>query len=377
MTETIRVPRPRVQRTGPGLHRIAATVEDREVFFESSLPLSPRPDSLVCAFLLPAMARGVDLSVEGGLGAGFLANLSKARMLAREWWPWLSRGEVRAVLREDAPATEDAGLFYTGGVDSTYALHELHRSLRYAVFIEGFDIPLEDTPRLTAARAWLSHTTRTSGVAFAVVRTNLRSHPLFRALNWEITHGAALASVAHALGAILGKMYLSASDVAPPWGSRPELDAAWSSASMRVESYGAQRTRLERVAAIAGWEPVRGRLRVCWENKSSDLNCGYCERCVRTRLQLHASGAPDALDSFPAGPSLRLAVRRLDPLQQELRGQWHELARALGDTPLRRDVERALARDRPPHWRRGARGAARLARRAARWASRRAAALLF
>jgi hypothetical protein len=130
MTATIRIPRPRVQCTGPGLHRIAATVEDHEIFFESSLPLSPRADSLVCAFLPPAMARGADLAVEGGVGAGFLENLGDARRLAREWWPGLSRGEVRAVLREDAPASLDAGLFYTAGADSTYALHELFRTLR-------------------------------------------------------------------------------------------------------------------------------------------------------------------------------------------------------------------------------------------------------
>jgi len=377
MTSTIRIPRPRLQRTGPGLHRIAAVVEDHEVYFESSLPLSPRPESLVCAFLLPAMARGADLAVEGAVGARFLSNLESARERARDWWPWLSRGEVRAVLRDDPAASQDSGLFYTGGADSTCALRELRGSVRYAVFIEGFDIRLEDTPRLTAARAWLSQTTRAAGVAFAVVRTNLRSHPLFRGLSWEITHGAALASVAHALGAILGRMYLAASDVGPPWGSLPELDAAWSSESMSIESYGAERTRLERVASIAGWEPVRGRLRVCWENKSSDLNCGYCEKCIRTRLQLHASGAPDALDSFPAGPGLRLAMRRLDPLQHELRGQWQEIARALADSPLGREVERTLAREKPPVLRRGARGAGRLARRAARWASRRAAAILF
>ena len=284
MTSTIRIPRPQIQRSVPGLHRIVATVDDREVFFESSLPLSPRPESLVCAFLLPAMARGSDLAVEGALGARFLANLETARNRARQWWPILSRGEVRAVVREDAPASADAGLFYTGGVDSTYALRELHRSLRYAVFVEGFDVRLEDTPRLTAARAWLSQTARTCGVAFAVVRTNLRSHPLFRGLSWEITHGAALAAVAHTLAGSLGRVYLAASDVAPPWGSQPELDAAWSSDSMQVENYGSAKSRLERVAAITGWEPVRGRLRVCWENKSEDLNCGYCEKCVRTRL---------------------------------------------------------------------------------------------
>jgi len=371
---TIRIPEPRLELSAPGLYRVAATIEGQEVFFESSLPLSPGTESLACAFLLPAMARGARLEVEGPLGATFLSNLDFVRRRARQWWPQLSAGEVDAPVREDdGPASGDAGVFYTGGADSSYALKKLHPTLKYAVFTEGFDIPLEDTERLTKARDWLSHTVRACGVAFAVVRTNLRRHRVFRRLSWEVTHGAALAAVAHALAGIIGTMYLAASDVEPPWGSTPELDAAWSSDSMRIENYSGELSRLERVAAIARWEPLRGRLRVCWENKSSDLNCGYCEKCVRTRLQLHASGAPDGLGSFPRGRPLRSAIRRLDPVQTELHGQWREIAGRLEDPRLRREVERVLSGANPPRWRRGAQSATRLARGAAKWAMRRAA----
>jgi hypothetical protein len=207
------------------------------------------------------------------------------------------------------------------------------------------------------------------------VRTNLRSHPLFRSLSWEITHVAALASVAHALSEVVGTMYVAASDVEPPWGSAPELDAAWSSESMRIENFSAELSRLQRVASIARWEPLRGRLRVCWENKSSDLNCGFCEKCVRTRLQLHASGAPDGLDSFPGGRPLRSAIRRLEPVQHELHGQWREIASRLSDERLRREVERVLDGRNPPAWRRAVKSARGFARRASRWAARRAASL--
>jgi len=370
---TILVPEPRLELSAPGLYRIVTTVEGEEVFFESSLPLSPGAESFVCAFLLPAMARGARLEVESPLGERFLSNLDFVRRRARQWWPELSGGDVAAPVRDDEPLTSDAGVFYTGGADSAYALQQLHPRLKYAVFTEGFDIPLEDSERLIRARAWLSHTVRSCGVAFAVVRTNLRRHPLFRSLSWEITHGAALAAVAHSLAAVVGKMYIAASDVEPPWGSTPELDAAWSSESMQIENYSAEYSRLQRVGSIARWEPLRGRLRVCWENKSSDLNCGYCEKCVRTRLQLHASGAPDGLDSFPPGRPLRAAIRRLDPVQHELHGQWREIAGRLEDARLRREVERVLSGANPPRWRRGAQEASRFARRAAKWAMRRAA----
>ena len=370
---TIRLPEPRLELSEPGLYRIAAMVEGEEVFFESSLPLSPGAESLACAFLLPAMSRGARLEIEGAVGARFLSNLDSVRRRARQWWPELSAGDVVAPVRDDTPLSSDAGVFYTGGADSAYALQQLHTRLKYAVFTEGFDVPLEDTERLIRARQWLSQTVRACGVAFAVVRTNLRRHPLFRSLSWEITHGAALAAVAHSLGSVVGRMYIAASDVQPPWGSTPELDAAWSSESMEIENYSAELSRLDRVASIARWEPLRGRLRVCWQNKSSDLNCGYCEKCVRTRLQLRASGAPDELDSFPVGPPLWAAIRRLDPVQHELHGQWREIGRRLKEARLRREVERVLSGANPPKWRRGAQGATRFVRRAAKWAMRRAA----
>jgi hypothetical protein len=374
---TIRIPRPRAERQPSGLYRVAAELEGTEVFYESSLPLVARRESLVSAFLLPAMARGANLEVDGALDARFLENLELVRTRAREWWPHLSAGEVRADSRPEAAASPDAGLFYTGGADSSYALQQLHGSVRYAVFTEGFDIRLDDAARLAAARRWLSETARACGVAFVVVRTNLRAHPLFRSLSWEITHGAALASVAHALSGVVSTMYMAASDVEPPWGSSPELDAAWSSGAMRIENFSHELSRLQRVASIARWEPLRGRLRVCWENKSSDLNCGFCEKCVRTRLQLHASGAPDGLDSFPDARPLRSAIRFLEPVQHELHGQWREIGARLEDPRLRRQVERVLSGRYPPAWLRAARGTRRYARRASRWAARRAASILF
>jgi len=89
---TILVPEPRLELSAPGLYRIATTVEGEEVFFESSLPLSPGAESFVCAFLLPAMARGARLEVESPLGERFLSNLDFVRRRARQWWPQLSAG---------------------------------------------------------------------------------------------------------------------------------------------------------------------------------------------------------------------------------------------------------------------------------------------
>jgi hypothetical protein len=225
----ITIPEPRLELAGPETWRISATVAGTDVFFESHVPLASRPEAFVCPFLFPAMTLHADLESRGPLSAGFLENLAFVRQRATEWWPKLSAGEVRAARVPAAQPGPALGVFYTGGVDSSYALQQLSAKLRYAVFVEGFDIRLDNPLRLARARRRLGETVRDCGVEFVVVRTNLRSHPLFNLVHWEITHVAALAAIAHALAPLVHTMYVAASDVAPPWGSAPDLDAAWSS----------------------------------------------------------------------------------------------------------------------------------------------------
>lgn len=365
----ITIPQPRLEIAGPDLWRIVASVAGTEVFFESRVPLSPRPEVLVCTFLLPAMSLHANLEVSGPLDAGFLENLAFVRRRAKEWWPELSAGEVCAPVTAAAPPGPDSGVFYTGGVDSSYVLQQLHPRLRYAVFVEGFDIPLEDADRLRRARESLGATAAACGVEFVVVRTNLRAHPLFKLVRWGTNHIGALAAMAHALGSHVHTMYVAASDVPPPWGSAPDLDAAWSSESVKIENFSAELSRLQRVASIARWERLRGRLRVCLALKTRELNCGTCEKCIRTRMQLFVTGAPDGLDSFRTGPSLRSAIGSLYSVSHEVEGQWREVAAALRDRRLLKQVERALAGRRQPLWRRGLRQLRRVATRTLREAA--------
>jgi len=362
-SKIISLPQPHLACAGPTLWRVEANVEGIDLFIEAPIPLLPRAESLVCPFLFPAMLEHADLEVAGTLDSTFQKNLVFVRNRATEWWPELGAGEVHAPLGSGAKRGTRAGFFFTGGIDSSYVLQQLHPQLRYAVFVEGFDIGLWDRERLDKARAWLKTTTEKCGMELVVVRTNLREHPLFSKVSWEITHVAALAAVAHALGEHVDRMHIAASDVAPPWGSAPELDAAWSSASMELVNYSAELTRLERVRSLAHWEPIRGRLRVCWANRSSELNCGFCEKCVRTRMQLFVCGAPDGLDSFPAEPGLSSVLGRLDVVQKDLHEQWREISANLTDRRLQRQIEGLLKRSNAGLLRRIVRRLKRIARR--------------
>jgi hypothetical protein len=349
----IAVSEPRLERAGPDLWRVVGTVAGTELFFESRTPLSPRPESLVCPFLMPAMALHADLEVAGPLDPGFLQNLAFFRRRAMEWWPELSAGDVRSPVAASLPAPgSDAGVFYTGGIDSSYVLQQLHPQLRYAVFVEGFDIRLEDTDHLRRAEEALGATAAACGVEFLVVRTNLRAHPLSKILRWGKNHIGPLAAIAHALGEHVHTMYVAASDVPPPHGSAPDLDASWSSETVKIQNFSAELSRLQRAASIGQWECLRGRLRPCLAHNPTGLNCGACEKCVRTRMQLLVTGSPDGLGSFRTGPSLLSAIGDLTGVNPHLEGQWREIAGALRDRRLLQEVERLLAGRPQPYWRR-------------------------
>ena len=268
------------------------------------------------------------------------------------WWPELAAGEVHAPVGEAASPGAHAGVFYTGGIDSSYVLQQLHPKLRYAVFVEGFDIRLENEDHLRRSEEALGATAAACGLEFLVVRTNLRTHPLSKVVRWGKNHIGPLAAVAHALGSHVHTMYVAASDVPPPYGSAPDLDAAWSSDAVQIQNFSAELSRLERAASIGKWDKLRGRLRVCWSRGAHDLNCGRCEKCIRTRMQLFVTGSPDGLGSFGTGPSLLSAIGDLSVVSAHLSGQWRELASALRDRRLRREVERLLAGRKQPYWRR-------------------------
>jgi hypothetical protein len=358
-SKVIHIPEPRLERDGD-LWRIEADVEGTTVFFESRIRLSPRPEALVCPFLLPAMAQRADLDVASPVSPRLLDNFQFIRRRAMEWWPSLSDITIRAPRGEARPRGPHAGVFYTGGADSTYVLQQLHSRLRYAVFNEGFDIALQDAhaERLRLTVASLAGSAAACGLELLTVRTNLRSHPLFQTPRWGTTHVAALAAVAHALGDHVHTMYVAASDVPPPWGSYPDLDAAWSSESVEIRNFSAELSRLQRVEAIAKWEPARRNLRVCLTNRSPlpELNCGNCEKCLRTRMQLLVAGAPDGLDSFRAEVlPLRSLLGSLYNVPTDVHGQWREIVARLNDREMIRQIERAIRGQRQPLWRRGAR----------------------
>jgi hypothetical protein len=86
-----------------------------------------------------------------------------------------------------------------------------------------------------------------------------------------------------------------------PMGSHPAVDGSFSSQRLAIIHDGARFSRVGKVRALAAWPTALAALRVCPEGPADRLNCGRCEKCLRTRLELLAVGV-EATDAL--GPSL-------------------------------------------------------------------------
>ena len=333
--------------------RISAQVGGREVFFESASPLAPAREAFLQAFLFPAMCRGRDLRTDGALCPRWVSNAAGARELARRWWGF-SGGAVQCDGSEALTPGSGQALLFGGGVDSFYTLRQMRDRLTHLVYVEGIDVPLSDAGRLARVGEWNRAVARESGLELVVVRTDLRNHPDFRVLPWINGFTGAMAAAGHLLRERCGTVFFAAggyTDRLDPrfLGSHPELTRLCSSEAVRFVHHAEETLRVDKAAVIAEWPLARRFLRVCWKNHGSGLNCGVCEKCVRTQLEFFAAGQLEALESMPPGP-LEDRLNAIPGVPDNLYLYYQDLLERIGEPRIRRAIE-ALG-ERSVAWRR-------------------------
>ena len=324
--------------------RLEANVDGAPVYFQSRYELAESSEAFFCAFFLHAKAHKEVLHVEGSIDGKLAANMDALDSIAENYWGFQGP-EPEVTISDDAQRTAGTGLFFTCGVDSFYTLKRNLEDLQHLINVHGFDIRLSDIRRYEDSLVGLKQTAADLDLNLIQVRTNLRQHPLFKRLNWEITHGAALASVAHTLRKHLGRVRIAGTDVAPPWGSNPDLDKLWSGSAIELINDEIGIKRIDKVRSISEFEPSYRSLKVCWENLSESLNCGVCEKCVRTQTSIFAVGAKDRYVSFPPG-KLVDRIGGLRSVHSPLLKQWNDLEQIISDAPTKRAIRHLILRSK-------------------------------
>jgi hypothetical protein len=222
------------------------------------------------------------------------------------WRPDLFR-RIRVTAAAEVAAraapTGDAVLGFSGGVDASFALvaHQQRllgrrsRRLGLAVLVVGFDLRHGDSAALARARATAAESLNTVGVPLAVVATNWQ-HDLCP--DWFMSFTAGLAGVLHTMSgrcsaAVVATDHNARRELSmTPYGSHLAINHLLGSPAFPIVSTGTTHSRLERVAVLGDHPVLLRGLRVCYQADAGGGNCGRCEKCVRTQVELRACGIP-------------------------------------------------------------------------------------
>ncbi|HEX6709951.1 MAG TPA: hypothetical protein VF068_06430 [Rubrobacter sp.] len=334
--------------------RLALNGHEIRTWFTCRQGIGSASDSLAALTLLPAMRAGSPLELPEPVSPQLLSAMPRIQDIYHAWdRDRFERVPVRAgTRREQKTPAPGVGCLFSGGLDSFYTLLKHRQEVTHLIFADGYDIPLRDTARRERAVSVARKVADELGKTLIEVHTDL---PLFTrdvGVMWQTYHGAALAAAALLFQDRLGRVLIPASfsyaDLFP-WGSHPILDPLWSTEQTTIEHSGCEATRVEKVGYVSAYPVAMRNLRVCSEHRA-DYNCGHCEKCFRTMLNLRAAGASDRCETLPgeldpetiANLSLEGENARAFALENlralERLGNEPELARAL-ETALESNFE--------------------------------------
>lgn len=260
-------------------------------------------DAFALGLVFYAMERGKALRVRGNVSPSLLANLEEFQAA------WAFRkgavykvvdikadSEVETSIAADRPALAA----FSGGLDSCFTIQRhknalcgrLKQDIQAGLFVQGFDIPLQDEAAFCRAAARAKATLASLGVPLITLSTN------FKDLNiqWDDTHVLGLVSamtlLKHRFAIGLIGSTLTYKETQLNWGSNVITDHLLSSRSFAVVHDGAAFTRIDKFRAVADWPEAYNELRLCYSADRKDENCCRCWKCLVNILRMRALNLP-------------------------------------------------------------------------------------
>lgn len=298
----------------------------QEIYFETpeefGRELTCHPHAFLVGGLVPAMRHGEHrIAISGDICPELRDGLMTAMSLLCHWYGAPRRPvQIEAKIATHVSRTqkgESAGSFLSGGIDSlaTLRTNRLHyprshpKSIDACLFVFGFDMGATEgsgteLELFGRSLASLMPVITDAGITLIPVSTNIRHLDSDVGFWMHEFHGAALSSVAHAFASRFAVVSIASSPDprfgGTPYGSHPLLDPNYSSTELQIRHDGVRFTRLDKVKIVGEWDVALQNLRVCTANPSGMLNCGSCEKCIRTMTELLAVGKLAHTQAFPA-----------------------------------------------------------------------------
>jgi hypothetical protein len=342
----------------------------QELFFETDIEFadgfSCNPHAFLVGCILPAMRYGekrifVDAEICPELRDGLMTVMS----WMRHWY----YGEEKALVqietkkRSSPPIPrrqERAGVFFSGGIDSLATLRanrlnyplEHPGSIKDGLVVYGLEVFEEE--KFDHVLNSMSEIARDAAITLIPVYTNIRNvGPEDEGTFWSFWAyefmGAAFGAIAHTFSKRLNRVMISSCHDIPnvmPYGSHPMINPNYSSTDLSIKHFGITLSRFEKTRLISDWDVALRHLRVCNESlkyRPGALNCGECEKCLRTKVALLALGVLERTSAFADNEISPERVQKTVRLSKATVGLYKELLAPLSENGYQ-DLVRVIKR---------------------------------
>ncbi len=307
------------------------------------------------ALLIPSMRRGEDLIIKGSISRQLYDGLQSIMAEVLGWEIGLKPIAIKAdALVKDSYRPAKTATFFSGGVDSfyTYLKHTAKSAtadrVDSLIFVNnGNDIDPRNKQLWDNTLESLREIAKAGQVDLVVVESNINSLELLNPIvPWDYIHGGCLAATGLFLRGGFRRIYVpSTHSVAEqiPYGSNLALDNHWSTEQTEFIHDGSETTRLNKVVSRIAKSPIALRhLRVCYMNKNGVYNCGKCDKCLRTMVNLYIAGVLDKSQTFPHQLDLLRIASTPTIAGQDLQIFHQENLAALRETHMDPGLEAAV-----------------------------------
>jgi hypothetical protein len=307
--------------------RVSSTViwEDSEhpvseIYFETdeefSQGLSCNPHAFLIGCIMPAMHLGekrvyIDAEVSPEILEGVVIAMRWISLWRHKQTYSVPRIEAKTKTSLSVHRPQRAGIFFSGGIDSlgTLRYNRLNFSLDHPWSIKDgllvFGLETDTQEKFDYVLSSLSALAKDANITLIPVYTNLR----YLEDDWSfwehVFQDAVLSAIAHAFSKRFTAVTISSTYDIPnikPYGTHPLLAMSFTSSDLMIRYDGIILSRFDKIKLLADWDVALKNIRVCNRSelyKSDLLNCGECNKCVRTMLELMAIGVLHKATAFP------------------------------------------------------------------------------
>ena len=279
-------------------------------FVTQEAQLEPNIEAFIALALLPAMKKRIRvIEAEGIISQRFLEGTERFQQVFKSWKPNYGHVEICNVQVQPRVRNKSGkvGVFFSGGMDSYYSFLTHLEEISAFIHIAGFDIPLQEK----SMRNRVAENCRSIGQQFGkqaiILETNAKQF-IESFVTWSYSHGSVIGGAGLLFMPEFERLYIAGTGGGPadrePFGSHPDLDPNWSTETLEfVHEMGAN--KIEKCYFIGQYEVALQTLRVCLRFPKTGLNCGQCEKCLRSQVYLQAAGAAEHCTAFPAPLDLK------------------------------------------------------------------------